>query len=281
MITLRKITLLAVAVLLWNSSVLASELAFDIREYPFSYYGSYMSVMLENDPETGKEGFFIRDVSGERMWGRKGVFRMEIFDGERVVNPDISGTPSKIIATSPMGHVELAYESPDIIRIRGTAKNFRLTQTIAAWSGATYPINQDKTLWHCKMWGPHYVVAILKGSSTGRVASTFVNEPITDEPLFVLDVQPADDGFFELAIHQVQDAWDGSRYDKPFDDCAKDARAHFLDFQNKIPSTPDRFEQLRQLGAYVKWSSVVNKNCNPQTCNVSIQELHDRYLVMG
>ncbi len=255
---IKNISTLAISIFLWNSSAFANELTFDIREYPFSHCGSYMSVMLEDDPDTGKEGFFIRDVSGERMWGRKGVFRMEVLYDDQVLIPDISGTPSKITASSVAGDIEVAYENPDVIRIRGNAKHFRLTQTIATWSGATYPINRDKTLWHCKMWGPHYVVAIIKGTSIGRVTSTFVNEPITDEPLFVLDVQAADDGFFELAIHQVQDAWDGSQYEKPFDVCVKDARENFLDFQNKIPSTPARFEQLRQLGAYVKWSSVVN-----------------------
>jgi len=238
--------------------VMAGETVFDIREYPFSHYGSYMSVMLEEDPDTGKEGFFIRDVSGERMWGRKGVFRMEILEGDQVVTPEISGTPAKVTATSPAGGVEVAYETPDVIRIRGNAQHFRLTQTIATWSGATYPINHDKTLWHCKMWGPHYVVAILKGTSTGKVTSTYVNEPITGEPLYILDVEPSDDGYFELAVHQVQDAWDGSKYNKPFNDCVAESNAHFLDFQNKIPSTPARFEELRQLGAYIKWSSVVN-----------------------
>lgn len=128
--------------------------------------------MVEEDPDTGKEGLFIRDVSGERMWTRKGVFRLEIMESDLVVTPDVSGSPSKVTATSPTGNIELAFENPDVIRIRGTAKRFRLTQTIATWSGATYPINHDKTLWHCKMWGPHYVVAILKGDATGNVSKS-------------------------------------------------------------------------------------------------------------
>ncbi len=119
MMLIKKITLLLMAIGSWICMAMAGEPVFDIREYPFSHYGSYMSVMLEEDPVTGKEGFFIRDVSGERMWSPKGVFRMEILDGDQVVAPHISGTPSKVTATSPAGGVEVAYESPDIIRIRG------------------------------------------------------------------------------------------------------------------------------------------------------------------
>jgi hypothetical protein len=51
---------------------------FDVRHTPFSHYGSYMAVMLEDDPATGEEGIYIRDISGERMWGWKGVFRLEV-----------------------------------------------------------------------------------------------------------------------------------------------------------------------------------------------------------
>lgn len=256
--TICKSIIFSIFILAFQGIIRAGGPEFDIREYPFSHHGSYMSVMLEENLHTGKEGFYIRDVSGERMWSPKGVFRMEILEGGQSIAPEIIGTPSKIRAASAAGDLEIAYESPDVIRIRGTAKHFRLTQTIATWSGATYPINHERTLWHCKMWGPHYVIAILKGTSTTKVTSTFVNEPITDEPLFVLDVHPSGDGFFELAIHQVQDAWDGSKYDKPFDECVAGAKQHFIDFQQKIPSTPARFEELRQLGAYVKWSSVVN-----------------------
>jgi len=253
-----KIKLLIISFFLSGFGVFASHPVFDIREYPFSHYGSYMSVMLEKNIQTGEEGFYIRDVSGEYMWDSKGVFRMEVLNGDQIIIPEISATPSLLKATSSAGDIEVTFENPDVIRIRGTAKDFRLTQTIATWSGATYPIKKDKSIWHCKMWGPHYVVAILKGTSSGRVSHTFVNEPITDGPLFVLDVKPDKDGFFELAIHQVQDTWDGSLYEKPFDVCVEDAWNHYIDFHNKIPSTPDRFEQLRNLGAYVKWSSVVN-----------------------
>ncbi len=35
---------------------------FDVRHTPFSHYGSYMAVMLEDDPATGEEGFYIRDT---------------------------------------------------------------------------------------------------------------------------------------------------------------------------------------------------------------------------
>lgn len=254
---MKRVILFSVVILVCLEAF-ATELSFNIREYPFSHFGAYTSIMLEKNPNTGIEGLYIRDVSGERMWGWKGVFRMEIMEGEEIITPEVTGSPALLSLSSTPGMLEICYENPDIIRIRGKVSKFRLTQTIATWSGATYPINQDKTLWHCKMWGPHYVVAIMKGKSNAKISKTYVNEPVGEDPLFILDVQPDESGYFELAVQQVQDAWDGNTYEKPFDQCVRDAYTHFLEFQKKIPSTPERYESLRQLGAYVKWSSVVN-----------------------
>ncbi len=245
----------------------AQELQFDIRYYPFSHYGSYMSVMIEKDNQTGKDDLYIRDVSGERMWGWKGVFRIEAMKEEHILPYTVSATPSKLTLITAEGNMELCFEDPDIIRVRGTGIGVKLTQVIGTWVGATYPINVQKTLWHCKMWGPHYAVAVKRGPSMGDVAKGFPNDPVTGRPLFILNVNPDQDGVFEIAIHQFQDAWDGKAYEKPFDACVKDAERHFIHFQAKIPSTPKEYEDMRQLGAYIKWSSVVNpRTAIKRTC---------------
>lgn len=231
---------------------------FDVRHTPFSHYGSYMAVMLEVEPETGEEGLYIRDISGERMWGWKGVFKLEVLKDGVVLEDSVSATPSRLTVSTAEGDLELCYEDPDIIRIRGTVPEFRLTQVIGTWSGATYPLNSDSTLWHCKMWGPHYAVGVMKGKKRGIVQKTVVNDPVKEGPLFVLHVTPDSDGIFELAIQQVQDAWDGSEYQKPFDQCVGESAKDYAEFQKKIPSTPERYDDIRALGAYIKWSSVVN-----------------------
>jgi len=245
----------------------AAEPAFDVRTYPFSHYGSYMSVMLKTEEKSSREGLYIQDISGERMWGWKGVFRVEVMDEGKAVPYTVKATASQLTLTTSAGLLEICFQSPDVIRLRGNRLDVRLTQIIGSWSGANFPLNYQKTIWMCKMWGPHYAIAVTRGIPAGDAAATFVNEAIKDRPQFVLDVARDSSGRVDIAVEQFQDAYDGKQYDKPFEQCVADARQHFLEFCNKIPSTPAGYDDLRSLGAYVKWSSVVNpRSCIKRPC---------------
>jgi putative isomerase len=236
----------------------AAEPSFDIREYPFSYAGSYMSVMIRQREAGSREALYIQDVSGERMWGWKGVFRIDPVADGQVLEYAAEATASKITLRTRQGDVELCYAAPDILRIRGRGAGIRITQEIGSWSGANFPLNYEKTVWMCKMWGPHYAISVLRGASRGDAATTVVNEAVTGRPQFILDVFPDAAGRWEIALEQFQDAWDGKTHDLPFDRCVENARTDFLEFSQKIPATPAAYASLRPLGAYVKWSSVVD-----------------------
>jgi hypothetical protein len=258
----RNITSLLILIML-AARLQAADLVFDIRNYPFSYAGSYMAFMLKTEEKTSKEGLFLNDVSGERMWGWKGVFKVELLKDGVIIPFESEGTQAKLLLKSPSGMVEICFESADIVRFRSKdGLSLKLTQMIESWSGANFPLNYEKSVWMCKMWGPHYSICGMKGKIRGDAAKSFVNEHIKDRPQFILDAEPDENGVIELAVEQFQDAYDGKKYEKPFDNCVEDATRSLDEFKKKIPATPSEYDGLRDLGAYLKWSSVVN----PRSC---------------
>jgi hypothetical protein len=260
----------------------ATEPSFDIREYPFSYAGSYMSVMIRQRDAGSREALYIQDVSGERMWGWKGVFRIDPVADGQVLEYAAGATASKVTLRTRRGDVELCYAAPDIIRIRGRGAGIRITQEIGSWSGANFPLNYEKTVWMCKMWGPHYAISVLRGASLGDVATTVVNEAVTGRPQFILDVFPDAEGRWEIALEQFQDAWDGKDPRRALRPLCGGCAGRLSGLQPKntghtrclhVPPAARRLCEMVVGGRPA--------HGHPAEIDVPVEKLHDRHLVMG
>ena len=238
---------------------------YDLHEYPFSHYGSYMSILYKTAAGESQPGLFLQDVSGRRLWHWKGIFKIEPLAEGKPIEFKAGATSSKLTIATDKGTIEIAYEGPDIIRFRGEKIGLRLTQYVKDGSSQSFPINKEETQWRVQMGGyDNYVFTALNGEVKGDPAHTVTLKPIPDRPQLILTIEPDENGIFEFAWEQYQDAWARKNYPKPFDRCVKESEDHLQHFSEKLLNVSDEYlaDVARRLGKHDEASEWKRKSDN-------------------
>jgi glycogen debranching enzyme len=220
---------------------------FSIQEIPFSYRGSWLD---------------ISPVVAEKTYADD----LHLVSHQTGLHPVLRFTPSfpaEVVATPALlrwrhesGHVELAYESPDTVRVRGRGLGMR----IAAAAASLTPFS-GTYLYRDPVDGAH----VFTSYETGRRYRLTV---LSGEPEQVTGVQalglaercltlPAGQPW-EVAIEEYQTARRPYRTDVPFDQVHRAAAAEFAAFVDAVapwrgPQTP-----AAELAAYLLWSATVD-----------------------
>ncbi len=108
---------------------------FDIREVPFSRYGSYMA--FSHLPEDGSraEGVYLRSMRGPLLCSNmlQETFRLELWDGQRAIPCRAIASPALLRLEALQGQVEICMPEPDIVRIRAQGVGVRLTMETGSY----------------------------------------------------------------------------------------------------------------------------------------------------
>lgn len=235
----------------------AQNYAIDLNYIPFSYYGSYLSIVPQE--YQGKKDLFILDVSGRRMWTFKGIFKVEAtFQGD-VIKCDYTASTSKITLKTEKGMIEIVYDDCNTLRFRGQGVGLRLTQCVYDGSSNSSLIKPDSSQWRILMGGyPHVIFTQIKGKSKVVSPLTIPGEKIDEsKPQNLISISPAKDGFFECAFEQYNSAWRYHEYENSFDYCAKVSERNFQSFLKGLYPVGKAYNDLLIQAAYLKWSTVV------------------------
>lgn len=221
---------------------------YDINDVPFSTFGSYMSVSVLT-------GWRVRDdVAG--LWARSHhngtdpLFRITatLEGGEAATKADATPTLLRL-AGDGGGTIEMCFDGPGTLRIRGTGLGVALTPAKGAGAYAT----TDKLMTiNVRAAIRRYQVECLAGKlsleqvvlANGRKAPR-------------LEVAPGEGGNWEIAIDEFGSTW-VPRERADFDACAAAQAGQFEAFLAAMPPAPDNLTEARELAAYVDWSATVN-----------------------
>jgi glycogen debranching enzyme len=72
------------------------------------------------------------------------------------------------------------------------------------------------------------------------------------------EIQPSGDGFWELEIEDFDTAWKPSQGAISIESAEKRVRAEFVEWLSGFPKLALRYEEARQLAAYILWSAIVS-----------------------
>ncbi|MEW2303173.1 trehalase family glycosidase [Streptomyces sp. NPDC006655] len=230
--------------------------AFSVHDIPFSTYGSWFDISPVVAENTYAEDLHL--VSHQN--GMHGVLRLVPLGtparGDRA-ETRVEATPGLLSWLGESGHVDLSYESPDTVRLRGSGLGIAVlaaARTLTPFSG-TYFFHDPAAAGHVFTsyeTGRRYRVTVLSGTLTEVTGAQALGG--ADRGVAVT----ADaDGTWEIAIDELDTARPPYVPAETFADVVESARRAFADFADAVapwrsPATP-----AAELAAYVLWSATV------------------------
>ena len=225
--------------------------AFPIRDVPFSYAGSW---------------FDISPVIGERRYAEDlhlvshqtrlhPVLRfVPVRDGHRVPATVIA-TPERLRWQDGADCVDLAYERPDAVRLRGEGLGLRLLAadaTLTPFTGSyLYREPTDGSyVFTVYETGRRYRVTVLTGEARATGSQALGT---ADRGLHVASTSP-----WELAIEEYRTAHAPYRSDRSHEQIVKAAGAEFEAFLDAVAPWRSPRTPAAPLAAYVLWSAWVD-----------------------
>ncbi|MBC9711018.1 glycogen debranching protein [Streptomyces sp. TRM66268-LWL] len=226
---------------------------FSLRDIPFSTYGSWFGISPVTAEAACADDLHL--VSHQN--GMHAVLRLVPFDtatGERAEDVQADATPGLLSWTHPEGHrIDLAYETPDTVRLRGTGLGLRISAVAPALTpfSGTYFFHDpvaDAYVFTSYETGRRYRVTVLSGD----VAETPGTQGLgsTERGLALA-------GEWEMAVEEYDTARRSYASTTAFAKIAQAARNAFGDFADQVAPWRSAETPAAELAAYVLWSATV------------------------
>jgi hypothetical protein len=229
--------------------------AFSVHDIPFSTYGSWFGISPVLAEKTRAEDLHL--VSHQN--GMHAVLRLVPLQpaSRDRAETRVEATPGLLSWVGEAGRVDLAYESSDTVRLRGSGLGigvFASAQTLTPFSG-TYFFHDPAARGHVFTsyeTGRRYRVTVLSGTLTDTVGAQALGSADRG-----VAVTAGADGVWEIAIDEL----DTSRppYTSPgtFDEIVENARRSFEEFVDAVAPWRSSATPAAELAAYVVWSATV------------------------
>ncbi|MFD7488322.1 amylo-alpha-1,6-glucosidase [Streptomyces mirabilis] len=230
--------------------------AFSIHDIPFSTHGSWFGVSPVLGEKTRADDLHL--VSHQNgMHAVLCFVPVDATTGERV-ETRVTATPSQLSWTHESGHIDLAYESPGTIRLRGKMAGLRVTaaaQTLTPFTGTYFyrdPVDGAHVFTSYET-GRRYRITVLSGIVREISGSQSLGGAERG-----LTVTAEADAIWEAAIQELDSARRPYSSSTTFDEVVATAERAIGAFTDAIapwrsPGTP-----AAELAAYVLWSATVD-----------------------
>ncbi|WP_405669977.1 amylo-alpha-1,6-glucosidase [Streptomyces sp. NBC_01530] len=229
--------------------------AFSVHDIPFSTYGSWFDISPVVAEKTYAEDLHL--VSHQN--GMHAVLRLIPVDpatGDRAATR-VDATPGLLSWIGESGRTDLAYESPDTVRLRGSGLDVGVSavaHTLTPFSG-TYFFHDpaaDAYVFTSYETGRRYRVTVLSGTITGTAGAQALGS--SDRGL---TVTAQSDGAWEIAIEELETSRPPYVPTATFDDVVESVRGAFADFVDAVAPWRSSATPAAELAAYVVWSATV------------------------
>ncbi|MFF7166501.1 amylo-alpha-1,6-glucosidase [Streptomyces sp. NPDC008086] len=229
--------------------------AFSVHDIPFSTYGSWFDISPVIAEKTYAEDLHL--VSHQN--GMHAVLRLAPLDMASAARTEtrIEATPGLLSWMAESGRVDLAYEAPDTVRLRGSGLDlgvFAAAHTLTPFSG-TYFFHDPAANGHVFTsyeTGRRYRVTVLSGT----IARTTGAQALGGGERGVA-VTARTDGGWEIAIEELDTARPPYSSSASFDDIVAAAQGAFADFVDAVAPWRSSATPSAELAAYVVWSATV------------------------
>jgi hypothetical protein len=229
--------------------------AFSVDDIPFSTHGSWFGISPVVAQKTYADDLHL--VSHQN--GMHAVLRFVPFDagtGDRS-GTRVEAAPSRLSWIGPAGRIDLAYQSPDTIRLRGAGLGLRICaaeRTLTPFTGAYFfqdPVDGSYTITTYET-GRRYRITLLSGTRADASGTQAL-----DGADRCLAMTARDGGVWEAAVEEIDCARPPHTSWKTFDQVVAAARNSFAAFADTVAPWRSADTPAAELAAYVLWSATV------------------------
>ena len=220
---------------------------YDISDVPFSTFGSYMSVSALSGKRAPDDapGLWVRSHHN----GSQALFRVTATRGGGEAATKVEAAPTRLRLTAEGGAVDLCFDGPGTLRLRGSGLGVVLEPARGA---VTYATSDRLMTINVRAATRRYQIECLAGSlSLHGGWQAGVRKPIR------LEVTPGDGGNWEIAIDEFSSTW-VPRDRGDFEACAAAVARQFATFLSAMPPAPPHLAEARELATYIDWAATVN-----------------------
>ncbi len=225
---------------------------FSPQEIPFSFRGSWFGF----SPVLG-ENKYAQDIHlVSHQSGMHPILRLIPTMADDRAETLVTAAPHRLTWTCDAGVIEVAYEKPDTVRMRGRGLGMRLLAAdpvLTPFSGPYFYRDPGDGSWVFTVYqtGRRYRVTLLHG----RIAEHLGTQALGTADRGV--VMPGDDEPWEIAIEEYETARAPYASGNGFDQVTAAARAEFEAFRGAVAPWRSNRTSAAELAAYVLWSATV------------------------
>lgn len=177
-----------------------------------------------------------------------GLIYMRPWKNGRSADFRASATPSLLTAQMEEGRIECCFDEPHAVRVRGFGTGLRLYAPLDEHEAAIDRL--DGTSQVCFNALGEFLFVPVSGTCT--LYSEWNWRKAGTEKL-LLDVEPDENGCFEICIHFAVACPQRRDHYRPFEECAADAAQDFADWCALYPEPEERFRRTHLMAAYGVW----------------------------
>ncbi|MER7728114.1 glycogen debranching protein [Streptomyces sp. NPDC096323] len=230
--------------------------AFSVQDIPFSTYGSWFGISpVLAEKERAEDLHLVSHQNG--MHAVLSLVPLDAATGERA-ETRVAAVPGLLSWTGAAGRIDLAYESPDTVRLRGGGLPLRVAAAARTLTpfGGTYFFHDASVgayVFTSYETGRRYRVTVLSGTVTDAFGSQALGSADRG-----LTVAAEADGVWEIAIEELDTARPAYARRASFDKTAEAAQSSFADFVDTVAPWRSSATPAAELAAYVVWSATVH-----------------------
>jgi len=193
----------------------------------------------------GAAGLWVRSHHG----GSHPLFRITpIRDGSEVAT-EVDAGPTRVRLSADGGAIELCFDGPGTLRLRGSGLGVVLEPARGA---VTYATSDTRMTINVRAATRRYQIERLAGGLSLQGAWQAAGRKATR-----LEVAPGGNGNWDIAIDEFSSTW--LPRDRPgFEACVAAAAEQFSAFLSAMPAAPDHLAEARELATYIDWAATVN-----------------------
>ncbi|MFL6078142.1 MAG: amylo-alpha-1,6-glucosidase [Mycobacteriales bacterium] len=229
------------------------EPSFDIHDIPFSHYGSWFGISPVTGPRRTEPDLHL--VSHQTGMHAVLALRPLTGGGDRA-DTRVEAGASMLSWTGASGRIDLVYQAPDTIRLRGDGLALRIAAAapvLTPFSG-TYlyrdPVDGAHVFTSYET-GRRYRVTVLSGRIDGATGAEALGEADRG-----VTIAPGP-GRWEIAIEEYEAGRPPYRVAATFEQAAATAGAAFAAFLDTVAPWRGERTPAAELAAYVLWSATV------------------------
>jgi len=252
-----------------NSTILGSDMKFDLRSLPFSTKGTYMSIFEDS---TDRSLYLSITRSPTPKLERKNLIKLAPINDSNELQYEYEVQPGKLIIKTYKGSIEICFASENQLRVRGEGIGLRLSFKTLIYENLS-PKEDGSYEMAYSILGKLLFVPIKGGLWSG---AKWVPAKAMVEDFNMEFLPSSETNELEIAIQEYYTNGVREQSYAPFDECVSAAEKRFKAFYKLFPKPKgenSKYSEMAELAAWTIWTHTIESGGNVKSPVVYMSRL--------